>query len=199
MINISIATEDVLTEEVIIKILMSFEQFNIVHKLGRQGSGYLTSKLVNFNQLAGNQIVLLVLDLDSKDSAEEYKRLIEGKIQNKNDSLLILVPVREIESWILADRDGLSSFLKISRDRIQRDPESLLDPKEKIISLSRDCKNGDAKRGIPPKAGAASKVGLSYNTLLTNFVRDEWSHTRAIENAPSLVETIGIIDSIAHV
>ncbi|MCV5491988.1 hypothetical protein OFM83_32555, partial [Escherichia coli] len=75
--------------------------------------------------------VLVVLDLDLKENAVTYRSEIENKLRNKHERLKIIIPIREVESWILADRGGLSDYFKISKDRIDRTPDELLDPKEK--------------------------------------------------------------------
>lgn len=196
--NISIATEDILTEEAMIKIIASHGKFNILHRLGKQGCGYLTSNLNKFNTLAKSHFVIIVLDLDNRQSSAEFRRLIEDQIKNKSGHLKIIIPVREIESWLLADREGLSNFFSISKEKIDREPEILLDPKEKIINLAKLSRDNNIKKGLPPKNGAAAKVGLSYNTLLSLFIREHWSITRALELSPSLKETIKFLDEISH-
>lgn len=197
--DISIATEDILTEEAMTKIIASKPKFNIRHRLGRQGCGYLTSNLPKFNAIANSHYVLLILDLDNRNSSNEYRSELEEQINNRADKFKIVIPVREIESWFLADREGLSNFLCISKDKIDRDPESLLDPKEKIINLAKQSRDSNIKKGIPPKNGAAAKVGLSYNTLLTTYIREHWNINRAIELSASLRETIDFIDEIENV
>ncbi|EOO9756527.1 hypothetical protein CXB03_RS23915 [Escherichia coli] len=197
--KISIATEDILTEEAMVKIIASNGHFEIKNKLGKQGCGYLTSNLEKFNNLAALHHVLVVLDLDLKENAVTYRSEIENKLRNKHERLKIIIPIREVESWILADRGGLSDYFKISKDRIDRTPDELLDPKEKIITLAKLSKNGVIKRGIPPKAGAAAKVGLPYNTILSTFIRDHWDFRSAMEHSPSLCETVQLIESIENV
>lgn len=194
--KISIATEDILTEEIMVKVISSNKQFEIGHKLGKQGNGYLVNKLNNFNELAKGSAVVVVFDLDLKPCPEEFRSSLESKVVNKRDSLQIIVSVREIESWILADRIGFSSYFKVSKDKIERDPDGLLDPKEKIINLAKQSKDSAIKRGMPPVAGAASKVGLSYNTFLTGFIRDEWDIDRAAEASPSLCNALDTLNGM---
>lgn len=144
--DISIATEDILTEEAMTKIIASKQRFKIRYSLGKKGCGYLTSNLEKFNTLANSHYVLLVLDLDNKNDLQDFKNNIEGQVRNKNEKLKIIVPVREIESWLLADREGLSNFLAVSKDKIDREPELLLDPKEKIINLARQSRDSNIKK-----------------------------------------------------
>ncbi|EOG6950026.1 DUF4276 family protein [Edwardsiella piscicida] len=197
--KISIATEDILTEEIMIKVISSSKQFDIGLKLGKQGNGYLVSKLNNFNELAKNSPVIVVFDLDLKPCPEKFRTSLENKVINKRENLHLIVSVREIESWILADRVGFSSYFKVSKDKIERDPDELLDPKEKIINLAKQSKDSVIKKGIPPANGAAAKVGLSYNSLLTGFIRDEWDMSRAAEASPSLSLAIKTITGLLQV
>ncbi|ELM3659661.1 DUF4276 family protein [Edwardsiella piscicida] len=197
--KISIATEDILTEEIMIKVISSSKQFDIGLKLGKQGNGYLVSKLNNFNELAKSSPVIVVFDLDLKPCSEKFRTLLENKVINKRENLHLIVSVREIESWILADRVGFSSYFKVSKDKIERAPDELLDPKEKIINLAKQSKDSVIKKGIPPANGAAAKVGLSYNSLLTGFIREEWDMSRAAEASPSLSLAIKTITGLLQV
>lgn len=194
--KISIATEDILTEEVMVKILSSVSDVDIPFKLGKKGCGYLKKNIHKFNELSYRHNVLVVFDSDLQTNINEFRSSIEKEIKNKSRSLDIIIPVREIESWILADREGLSAFLNISGDKLCRSPDDLLDPKEKIISLAKLSKNADIRKGIPPKKGAASKVGLSYNTLLTRFVQENWDIDRAKVHSPSLRTALMTINRI---
>lgn len=196
--KISIATEDILTEEILIKIISSLDNISIPHKLGKQGSGFLLNSLQKLNELSRAHHVIAIFDLDLKPDAEEFKSLLENKITNKTQTFNIIISVREIESWILADREGFSEYLSISKEKICRAPDELLDPKEKIISLARLSKISDIKKGIPPKKGAAAKVGLSYNSLLSNFIRDKWDSERASKYSPSLLKALHHINNIEN-
>lgn len=195
--KISIATEDILTEEAMVKVLSQKGGFDILHKLGKQGNGYLLSKLNNFNQLAITHKVLVVFDLDVKPSSVDFKKTLEGKVNNINENLNIVVSVREVESWLLADREGISKYFSVSKDKIDRDPDALFDPKEKIINLARQSKIGDIKRGLPPKVGAASKIGLSYNRILVSFIQEKWDFLNAINNSPSLRNLVNLLDEFS--
>lgn len=194
--KISIATEDVLTEEIMKKVIISKGRFELLHRLGKQGCGFLIKKLTNFNEIAKSHNVIVLFDLDLKPSSDDYKLELESQLANKRDTLHILISVREVESWILADRVGLGDYLQISKDKIERDPDELKDPKEKIINLARGSKRSEIKKGIPPKQGAAAKVGISYNTLLTAFIWDSWDINRAIDHSPSLRRVSELLDTL---
>lgn len=97
--KISIATEDILTEEVMVKILSSVSDIDIPFKLGKQGCGYLKKNIHKFNELSYLHNVLVVFDSDSQTNINAFRSSIEKEIKNKSRSLDIIIPVREIESW----------------------------------------------------------------------------------------------------
>lgn len=196
MINISIATEDVLSEKVIIRLLCDSKKFNIVNRLGKRGNGYIFSNIKKLNELAKVHHVLVVTDLDNNTNKDAFINSIMRSIEIKHERLHIAIPIREIESWILSDRDGLSKYFKISKDKITPQPDLLRDPKSEIINLAQKGKNSETRRGIPAAQGSSCKMGLSYNTLLSNFVDDSWSYERARLNSESLKETIELLESL---
>ena len=51
--KISIATEDILTEEAMVKIIASNGHFEIKNKLGKQGCGYLIQQLSSTSSCIG--------------------------------------------------------------------------------------------------------------------------------------------------
>jgi len=196
MLDISLASEDILSEVTITKIVTSLEKFRVVNKLGRTGCGDIIKNIEKYNALSKIHYVLIALDLDMKESDAVLLAEIERKIKRKEDKLLFSVSVREIESWLLADRKGFSDFLRISESKIDTNPDSLLDPKGKIVNLAKSSKNAEARTGIPPKPGSAAKVGISYNTLLREFVSQNWSIDRARVNSPSLNKTLFILEEM---
>lgn len=195
MIKISIATEDILSEKLVIKLINEFNKFELINTFGKKGNGYIFKNIKKFHQLSFNRNILIVLDLDSRHNEEAFTKEVLGCIKI-NSNLKISVSVREIESWLLADKEGISEFLQISKDKITSNPELLLDPKEEIIKLAKKGKNIRTKNGIPPKKGAISKMGLSYNTLLTEFVENIWSSDRAKINSDSLQKILSTLEKM---
>ncbi|HEJ8082663.1 TPA: hypothetical protein SMI49_000624 [Serratia marcescens] len=197
MVDISLASEDILSETTLTKIILSLNKFRLVNKLGRSdGCGNIIKNIEKYNALSRIHHVMIMLDLDLKASEDVFLEEIYKKIRHREKKLLFSVPVREVESWILADKVGLSQFLRISEDKIDNNPDQLLDPKEKIVNLAKSAKNAVARAGIPPKAGSAAKVGISYNSLLKEFVNESWSIERARQNSPSLNKTMSILEQV---
>ncbi len=47
------------------------------------------------------------------------------------------VAVREVEAWLLADREQIARFLSIARSRVPQSPETLDNPKQRLVELAR--------------------------------------------------------------
>ena len=51
--------------------------------------------------------------------------------------MLFRVVVRELESWLLADRENFADFLGISITKPPDQPEQINDPKQQLVNLAR--------------------------------------------------------------
>lgn len=94
------------------------------------------------------------------------------------------IAVREVESWILADREGLAKFLGISKVNFTTQPETLPDPKEHLFGVLRSKARKKRIRGMLPTGSAY--IGPTYNDVLCEFINTAWSIERAYPHAPSL-------------
>ncbi len=112
-----------------------------------------------------------------------------------HERLILRIAVREVESWLLADRMNISRYLSVSKDRIAVDIESIIDPKQYIFSIARSSKSRTIREGIPPAPESTAHCGPDYNNLLIHFVREEWEPESARKNSHSLEKAIIAISS----
>jgi hypothetical protein len=96
---------------------------------------------------------------------------------------LFRICVREVEAWLLADREAMAEFLKIKEDQVPSVPESLKDPKASLIKLAQKAPR-PIRVGLTPKGSAP--IGPDYNDLLSGFISNLWSIDRTSDQAPSL-------------
>lgn len=186
MTEIYIATEDLLSEAVAGQIVADVGiGLRVAVKIGGKGSGYLKRKLPEFNELARSIPVLLLTDLDRGKCPPS---LISDWCGNKRlvDGMVLRVVVREIEAWLLADRDGFAKFCGAPINKVPITPERLDDPKAELLNLVRRYGSRSLKDDVLPARGSSAPIGLGYNSALISFVRETWSVTKAVENADSL-------------
>jgi len=186
MKRIGIATEDILSEAVVEKVISELlSDFYITIKLRKEGFGYLKSNIKKFNQIAAQYPMVVVTDLDHIKCPVE---LISNWITfPKNPKLIFRVAVRETESWLLADTEAICSFLEISPSLCPPSPDDLSDPKQKLLNLVRKSTVKAIKHDIlPSPKGTTSPVGLGYNRRMLEFVEEYWDFSRASNKSESL-------------
>jgi len=183
---IGIATEDILSEAVVTKVINELRRdFTIKIKLRKRGFGYLKSNMKKFNKIAAQYPMIVVTDLDNKTCPVELRS--DWITFSRNPKLIFRIAVRETESWLLADTEAICSFLNISPRLCPQSPDDLHDPKQALLKLVRRSKNRDIKHDIlPSPKGTTSPVGLGYNERMLSFVRSYWDLNRASSKSESL-------------
>ncbi len=190
-IPLQIAIEDDLSLEVAKKVIHNTKNKFVVDRIwpdisrkkSTRGSGYIQVKLNAFNNAARHTNFLVLTDLDQHECAPSFvDELLE---REKEDNLFLRVAVREVESWILADRDNFAKYISISPAKINPNPDNLEDPKNYLFTLAKQSRKRRIREGIPPKDRTA-RIGKEYNPLLISFVRDYWDFKEAMKRSDSL-------------
>jgi hypothetical protein len=187
MIPIHIAVEDDLSEKVLRRLLTdSRRPFQVGSVINRGGFGYLKSKIDGFNKSAKGLPFLVLTDLDQQVCPSALIEDWLGKPINPN--LIFRVAVREVEAWILGDRENFSSFLGISADQIPFHPEALENPKRTLVQLASKARRSDVRRRLVPRKNMTAVQGPEYNSCLTEFVAADWNPSVSSLVCPSLAK-----------
>ncbi len=150
------------------------------------GSGYIMSNIKRFNEAARHQPFLVLLDLDDRSCAPDLiGALLPSGINSK---LLLRVAVREVESWLMADREAFARLLGISSSLVPNNTDCIHDPKKTLFSLVRRSRSRKLKEGILPKDTAS--IGPLYNHMLIAFLNDHWRSENAALNSRCLSKAI---------
>lgn len=184
-----IAYEDELSHAIIRKIFQQLEgRFVIGKPFPGFGFGYLKRNAASFNELAKGVPFLLLTDLDNSECpASKIKEWLKKPL---NPNFLFRVAVREIESWVMADRDSFAKFLDIPINRIPTDTDAIEDPKKFLIKLTRRSRNKVLMRNIVPAQNSTASIGKNYNEPLIRFVEQLWDMNRAAKHSESLMRVI---------
>lgn len=189
MSPIYLAVEDRLSEVVGQKLLFKHGfQKEFIATMGLTGNGWLRKSLKSLNTLAQSAAPVLVLtDLDMVECAPSLinKWFCALRLERADD-FLFRVSVREIEAWLLADSGNFSAFCGCPMNQIPIDPESELDPKQRLLSLIRRYGHRELKADMLPYKGSSSVVGVGYNMRLIDFVCQSWDIESALERSDSL-------------
>lgn len=190
-ITFNIAVEDLLSEAIARKtIKQSQHQIVIGNCYCKGGYGYLKRTIPGFNRASKVTPFLVLADLEAECPPIQIRVWLPMPIY---PNLLFRIAVREIESWLLADREGFASFLGISVNLIPNAVDDIADPKQCLINLAkRSCKRAIREAIVPAPSGTA-KVGPDYNGQLIHFVENHWNIAEAMNNSPSLARTVKAI------
>ena len=185
-IPLHLVIEDELSEVVVRRVLADTDRGYVVGSAyGRSGFGYLRSTANNWNAAAAaGTPILLLTDLDRHVCAPD---LISGWLDRRcHANFIFRVAVREVESWLLADREGVAQFLGINYVLVPDRPDLVSDPKQTLISLARRSRRRALRESIVPRQGSTAAQGPNYNGCLGEFVRNRWNPNAAKNRSPSL-------------
>lgn len=186
MTPISIATEDELSEAIALRLIAEVPTPHIIqHKLGKSGNGYLRSKMASWYQMAHQQVMLVLTDLDQANCLVDFRS--QWLTPNPPANLLFRIAVREVESWVLADHVAMRSLIG-GKGVLPPAPDDLPDPKQSLLKLAKIAPKSVRQDLLKATDGALAQ-GLGYNARLTALVNSEWSPQRAAERSPSLART----------
>ena len=176
-----------LTDEYIIRRILQFVGLTCGYVRGREGKPSLFKDLLKYNQAARFANWLVVLDLD--EDAECAPTYVQHILPEPSEGMLLRIPVRAIEAWILADRERIAEFLGIAVQNISLNPDTEINPKVTLINLARRCNKTALKEDIVPPLNSGAKVGPGYTSRIQEFVEQSqhrWRPEIAMENSDSL-------------
>ncbi len=165
--EISAVVEGIIDEAVIRRLVVHLGgELGTVY--GKSGKAKVLQRLKGYNQAAYRSPWLILIDLDQDaDCAPPLKnRLLPFPAPN----LCFRIAVREVESWLLADRQHLAGFLRVETSMLPRSPETISDPKNFIVQVAARSRNRAIREDLIPKPGSGRRVGPAYSSRLIEFI-----------------------------
>jgi hypothetical protein len=187
--------EDELSGAVLHRLVHEFRpQLRIDLSRNTYGNSQLLGGVHKYVAASQNGIPHIILtDLDRTVCAPELLR--KWEVPKLEGLMLFRIAVREIESWLLADRKGIADLFKVPLGKIAAQPDELADPKSELLSIVRRCRSGRLKQDILPASGSSASIGPFYNDILGAFVRRDWNVENAMAYSPSLRKAVQRIGS----
>lgn len=162
---------------------------------GKRGWGYLRNKIRGFNKATKVLHCLTLVDFMDTGLACPPE-VVEQWLPHRQPKMLFRIVVRELESWLIADRDNLADFLGVDAGFVPADPEQLEDPKRELINIARYSKRRKIRSAIVPEVGSTAQVGKLYNSEIMRFIETRWDIQIARTNAPSLNRCLLALEAI---
>jgi hypothetical protein len=185
-----------ITDEAVANRLLDIAGLNASTLIVTRGKGNLDKQLSGYNAAAKNIPWLVLRDLDRDgDCAPE---LLSKLLPHPSPKMHLRIPVRSVESWLLADRDALARALSVPCGLLPVDPERELDPKRVIVDIARKSSSSKIIKEIVPSDGSGAHVGPGYTARMIEFVKKDWDPKNAALLAPSLESCISSLSSIGR-
>jgi hypothetical protein len=197
-IVISSAVEGVV-DEAVVKRLIVEAGGEIGPIYGKRGKSLLRQRVNGYNNAARHHPWIVIVDLNREaDCAPPLKEIW---LPNPGPFMCFRIAVREIEAWLLADRERFASFFRVRLSDVAAEPELLDDPKEAVIELSRRSRSRDIRLDMVPRPGSGRKIGPAYVSRLIEFVSDPrrgWRPERAARSSDSLNRSLARIRELVN-
>lgn len=184
---ISAAVEGIVDESVI-RRLVSHAGATPGNIYGKNGKQEIHLRIQGYNNAAQRSPWIVLVDLD--DDALCAPSLHETWLPDPAPLMCFRVAVRQVEAWLLADREQTASFLAVRRDRIPDDPESLTNAKETVVNLARKSRRREIREDMVPRTGSGRVVGRAYSSRVIEFASRHWRPDVASLHAKSLARAI---------
>lgn len=154
------------------------------------GKDGVMSKFGSYIDSAAAYHFLVMIDLDHVSCPPSLRTALlrQAHASTIPPRMVLSIAKPEVEAWILGDREKLAEFFGIGTDVVPYQPEELPDPKATLVQLAR--RSRAYKQDFCPRVGTTSKVGIGYNDILRDFVRDFWRPEVAANECGTLRRTL---------
>lgn len=195
--NVLLVVEDEPSEAVLRRLVASAgPKLKVSTVFRAQGFGNIKHRLENFRNASHVIPHIVMTDLDAYPCPPEL--LIDWGVGKLPPRMLMRIAVREVESWLLADRAGIAKLIKVPVIKIPFKPDDLPDPKQVLINLARKGNSPRFRGEFVPANGSRAKHGPAYNQHLSAFVEQDWDSEKAALASPSLQRSILRINEFAQ-
>ena len=174
------------TDEPVINALMraagwNHDQFEVMIA---NGKGVIDRDIKKYWEAARvlPYVIFRDLDQDADGCPVTLRAELVEHTPGESPDLLIRIVDQCIESWILADRQGVAEFCNRSVASVKPPPSH---HKLYLLSLMKDARLKKLKNAVEEK-GRELDFGPRYNTCLQNLMTHHWSIERAAAESDSL-------------
>lgn len=181
-------------DEVVLRRIAAFVGISIGVVHGRKGKPMLLAALNGYNKAAqfAPWICLVDLDLDC-DCAPPC---VQKWLPNQSAYMCFRIAVRTVEAWLLADRERIARWRRVSVGKVPQNPDSLANPKQFLVNLARYSHQRAIQDDLVPRQGSGRAVGPLYTARMIEFAGDEdngWRPEQALQLSKSLARCINRI------
>lgn len=166
------ATVEGPVDEAVVRRLIAVEGASLARTYGKKGKSHIRKVLQGYNQAARFSPWVVLVDLDR--DADCAPPLRAEWLPTPSSLMCFRIAVREVEAWLLGDRERIAEFLSVAQSKIPVDPESLDDPKCVVVDLARHSRRSAIRDDLVPRPGSGRLVGPAYTSRIIEFAHTLW-------------------------
>jgi len=166
-LRISVAVEG-LADEAVARRLLRDAGLSLSGIHGLNGKGKLLKNITRYNSRAKFEPWLVLIDLNHDFDCPPPAMKVW--LPEPATGMCFRIVVREIEAWLLADRENFAQFFSVPPSQVPASPEELEDPKLALLHLILKSRKRFIREMMLPSQIRKFKVGPGYNALISEFV-----------------------------
>lgn len=172
------------TDEAVARRICSHLALSVGIAYGKRGKNQLLKKLPSYNMAALRMPWFVLVDLDAWEGCTGT--FVSATLPLRSPGMRFRVAVRAVEAWLLADKEQLAEFLRVSPARVPDDPDALPHPKQTMVNVARHSRYRAIRDDVVPKEGTGAVVGPLYGARLREFASTMWRPEEAAARSDSL-------------
>lgn len=172
-------------DEAVAQTLASCTGFSAAQVYVKGGRAKIAAKVRDYFRTAGRHPWFVLVDLDGDPCPSGLLR--SWSVFSHAPSFVCRVAVREIEAWLLADRERFAHFLKVSPATLPAAlPEDVAVPKRFIVELAARSRSREIQSDMQPTVRSKRREGPAYSSRLREFIGSYWRPHEARAQSQSL-------------
>jgi hypothetical protein len=176
-----------IVDEAVVRRLLEHVGAKLGRVYGKNGKQSLLKQMRGYNQAARHGPWVVIVDLD--DDADCAPPFRAKWLTSINQRMCFRIAVREVETWLMADREHLAEFLHIAVSKVPLSPEEIRNPKQTMVNLARNSRLRAIQKDMVPRPASGRQIGPAYPSRLIEFVESRqrgWRPDVAANTSDSL-------------
>lgn len=182
-IVVSAAVEGIVDDAVVRRLLVdAAAAAGAIHVAN--GKAHLKQRMSGYSHAAERYPWVVLIDLDHDADCAPILR--HSWLSAPSRFMCFRVAVREVEAWLLADRDRIAQFLGVAQGKVPQNPDGIDDPKGTMVGLARRSRRREIREDMVPLPGSGRSEGPAYASRLIEFSDKLWRPDIAEQRSDNL-------------
>jgi hypothetical protein len=186
------------TDEPFARHLVKAAGHDVTAVIPMRGHGEIDKNVGRWSRPSNVRPMLILRDLDpdlGKGCAPALVRHLVGSGPHA-PMTVFRIAERELEAWMLADRDALANYLDVDVAAFPLSPDDEEDPKRTLVNICRQSASRRIRDGMVPSQDSGRTVGRQFTGFVLGFGRAHWDPQRARRRSSSLERAMLALENL---